>query len=181
MVFVVRYNDEIYSFTKSTGMFDQIMELVRQHGQQAVVANPAVPDEHNEDVMKEASATVAEGIQERYQQGGPGAVQQLLEGAQSGNADHPEVQQLSSRFAGNIASKFGIPANAAHAIGASLIPMVLRMFSKKTGAGTGGFDIGSLLGSLTGGGLGNMGAKFGLDRNQDGKTDLDDLKSMFGK
>jgi len=174
------------------------MEIVRQQGQQAVVANPDVPNEHNEAVMQEASSTITSQMQGMLQQGGPGAIKNLFEGVQSGDPNHPAVQGMANNFAGNIAEKFGINSSAAKALAISLIPMVLsKVMNRAKDPNDSGFNIGSILGSLMGGNnnapgqpqqqqggdlmgqLSNMGTKFGLDKNGDGKTDLSDLMKMF--
>jgi hypothetical protein len=68
------------------------------------------------------------------------------------------------------------------------------MANKGGQGGAGGFDLGGLIGSLTGGNLGggnqpssgglggnlgSMGAKLGLDKDGDGDVDLNDLTKMF--
>ena len=39
-------------------MFDQLSELVKQFGGEAVVNNPAVPNEQNDAVMQEAGGSI---------------------------------------------------------------------------------------------------------------------------
>ncbi len=182
------------------------MELVRENGQQTVVKNPAVPNSQNEAVMQEASSSIFSGMQHMMQTGGPGALKSLFEGVQSGNTNHPAVQQVANDFSGNLMQKFGLDSGAAKALAISLIPMVLgKLMHRTQNAPQGsGFSIGSILGSLMGGGalgglmgggqsqqaqaqsggmmgsLSSMGAKMGLDKDGDGDTDLNDLMSMFG-
>lgn len=181
-------------------MLEELMKMIQQQGQQAVVANPEVPNEHNEAVMQEASSSIMSGMTQMFQQGGPGALKSLFEGVQSGDSNNPAVQQLSSGFEGNIMEKFGISGGTAKTIAASLIPVVLgKLMNQAKDANGSGFDIGSILGSLTGGNpaatgagapagggdmmstLSSLGASLGLDKNGDGKTDLSDLMKMFGK
>ena len=135
-------------------MFDQLMELVRESGQQAVVENPAVPNEHNEAVMQEASSSIFSGLQNMMQTGGPGALKGLFEGVQSGDNNHPAVQQVANQFSGNLMQKFGLNSSAAKAIALSLIPIVLgKLMHRSQNAPQGsGFSIGNILGSLMGGG-----------------------------
>jgi hypothetical protein len=181
-------------------MFAELMQMIQQQGQQAVVNNPEVPNEQNEAVMQEASSSIMSGMTQMFQQGGPGALKTLFDGVQSGDNNNPAVQQLSSGFAGNIMEKFGISGAAASSIAASLIPVVLgKLMNRAKDPNDSGFDISSILGSLTGGGnpaaaaaggapagggdmmstLSSLGANFGLDKNGDGKTDLSDLMKMF--
>lgn len=188
-------------------MFEELMQIIQQQGQQSVVANPDIPNEHNDAVMQEASSSITSGMTQMLEQGGPGAIKQLFEGVQSGDNSNPQVQSLSNNFAGNIMEKFGINANAAKALAVSLIPVVLsKVMGRAKDPNEPGFNLGSILGSLMGGGsnatpqqqpqvagapapagggmdwmgtLSTMGAKFGLDKNGDGKTDLQDLMKMF--
>lgn len=188
-------------------MFEQLMDLIKQSGQQSVVENPAVPNEHNDAVMQEASSSIFSGLQNMLQTGGPGALKGLFEGVQSGDNNHPAVQQVANQFSGNLMQKFGLDSGAAKALAMSLIPMVLgKLMNNSQNAAPGsGFSITNILGSLMGGGaaapaaagitpgqpqqagggmmgtLSSLGAKFGLDKDGDGDTDLQDLMAMFTK
>lgn len=188
-------------------MFEQLMDLIKQSGQQSVIENPAVPNEHNDAVMQEASSSIFTGLQNMMQTGGPGALKGLFEGVQSGDNNNPAVQQVANHFSGNLMQKFGLDSGAAKALAISLIPMVLGKLmnnSKNAAPGT-GFSITNILGSLMGGGaansstaginpgqpqqagggmmdtISNLGTKFGLDKDGDGDTDLNDLMAMFKK
>jgi hypothetical protein len=183
-------------------MFDQLMELVRESGQQTVVQNPEVPNEHNEAVLQEATSTIQNSMQDMAQTGGPRALKTLFEGAEAGDTQNPAVQQVANNLSGNLMQKFGLNSGIAKSIAISLIPMVLgKLMGRARGADSNsGFSMGNILGSLLGGGalagmipgmggstqqqggggmLSNMGTKFGLDRDGDGDTDLNDLMSMF--
>jgi hypothetical protein len=184
-------------------MFDQLMALVRESGQQAVVENPEVPNEHNEAVMEEATTSIQSGVQNLMQTGGPTAVQSLFDGVQSGDTNRPEVQQVTDHFSGNLMQKFGLGSGAAKSIAISLIPMVLGKLMNRNGGQGGGFNIGSILGGIMGGSnsasmipgvgtsvgakqgsggmLSDIGTKMGLDRDGDGDTDMSDLMGMFKK
>ena len=179
-------------------MIEQILALVRESGQRSVVENPAVPNEHNDAVMQEASSSIFSGLQGLMQSGGPSALTTLFNGVQSGNSANPGLQQFSGNIAGNLAQKFGLSSGAAQSVVASLIPMVLgKMMNRGGTPGSGsGFNITDLLSSFAGGGggtnapggsgniignLSGMSAKVGLDRDGDGDTDLNDLMRLFGK
>jgi hypothetical protein len=176
-------------------MLDQLMQLVRESGRQAVVENPEVPNEQNEAVMQEATSSIAGSVQNLLQTGGPGAVQSLFEGAQAGDSSNPAVQQVTNHFSGNLMQKFGMNAGTAKSIAMSLIPLVLSKLMARSGGQGSGFNIGNILGGLMGGAtqpggqqgggmLGNlsaMGAKFGLDKDGDGDVDMSDVMGMFKK
>lgn len=175
-------------------MLDQLQDIVRHVGQQAVVENPAVPDEKNDAVLHETNQSIFGGMQQLLQQRGAGGLTQLFQGVQSGDAQgNPAVQQLSSSVAGNLAGKLGINAATAQQIAGSMIPQVIgQLFNRTKDPAHKGLDIGGLLSSLGGGqaagtagsgGIGGMlnkvGNKFGLDKDGDGDTDLNDLMKMF--
>jgi hypothetical protein len=164
-------------------MLEELMNMVRQYGHSAVVENPAIPNEHNEDVMREAGTSIFSGLQRFANNGDTDAVSGLLKGEE----DHPAVAQVQNNFADNIIHKFGINGNTAKGLAASLIPTVLRSLVRRPGSGNaGGLSLQSILASITGGGnvqqsgmLGSLGAKLGLDRDGDGDVDLKDLAGML--
>lgn len=174
-------------------MFEQLMQLIQQSGQQSVVENKEVPNEHNDAVLNEARESITSGLQGLASSGQLNA---LMESAQSGQqvSAHPAVQNISNNFMGNIMEKFGINKGTAATIAAAVIPMVLSKIMK-SGNGQqqgGGFDLGGLLSSLTGGAstqgqqggglmgnLSSIGAKMGLDKDGDGDVDLGDLAKML--
>lgn len=173
-------------------MLDELFNLIKQNGQQAVVENSEVPNEHNEDVMQEAQSSIVDGLSNIKD---PDQVNSLFESVQSGQAEsNPAVQNISNNFAGNIMQKFGINGSTAASIASAIIPVVLAKMANRGGqGGAGGLDLGGLLGSLTGGklggntssggglggNLGSIGAKLGLDKDGDGDVDLNDLTKMF--
>lgn len=174
-------------------MLDQLMQLVQQQGQKTIVENPKVPNEKNEAVMQEASGSVFSGLQDILRTGGPVALKNLFQGAETQDTSNPQVQQIENHFAGNLSQKLGFDANTAKSIAISIIPMVLNQLTNKTkDPNNSSFNIQDMLGSLTGSGstsntgggmmsnLSSIGAKLGLDKDKDGDVDMQDLMGMFG-
>lgn len=150
-------------------MFEQIMQLIQQSGQQSVINNPDVPNEHNEGVIKEAGSTIMSSLGKLTETGQVNEVLASPEG-------HPAVQEIQGNFASNIIEKFGINPAAAASIATTLIPTILSAVRNQTG----GMDLQSILQSFGGaGGLSGLGAKFGLDKDNDGDVDLNDVTKMF--
>lgn len=178
-------------------MLDQLMQLIQQSGQQSVVENNEVPNENNDAILNEAQQSITSGLQDLAS---TGQLNTLMDSVQNGQpaTDHPAVQNISNNFMGSIMEKFGLNKGTAATIAAAIIPMVLSKMMNKGGAqqGSGGFDLGGLLSSLTGGGnaapaqgqqggggimdtISSIGAKFGMDKDGDGDVDLNDLGKMI--
>lgn len=131
-------------------MLENLFNLVKELGQGQVVANPEVPNEHNDAVIAEATHAVAGGLQNAMANGQNEDVANLLQGQTNGN---PVAQNMQSSFLDNITSKLGIGQGAASGLASSFIPMIL---SKLTSSNNGGGSsmISGLLSQLTGGGGG---------------------------
>jgi hypothetical protein len=165
-------------------MLDQLMNIIKEHGQKAVVENNEVPNEHNDAVMQEAGSSIFGGLQQMISNGKMEDLTGLLQGNNNNAANG-----LAENFAGSIAQKFGINAESAKNIAGGLIPQVLgSLVSKAKDPNDKSIDLQGILGSLTsgkGGGVQNIlnsvGGQFGLDKDKDGDVDFGDIAKMFGK
>ena len=135
-------------------MLKELFDLVRGHATDAVINNPDVPNEHNDDVVAEATNTVASGLRNVVAGGG---VQSLLSLFGSGSTDkksllsNPIVSMMMGHFAGKLMNKFNMNNTQANNLSGSLIPNVLgSLISKTNDPGNSGFSLEKLLGSITG-------------------------------
>ena len=167
-------------------MIEQLLNLLQQHGQDSVVNNPAVPNEHNQQVISEAGSSILGGLQQALAGGGLSQITSLLGGSGGSSslaslASNPLVQNMITSFAGKLTGQYNVNAAHAQQIGSDLIPQVLSQLggqvndpantgidinsvvSSLTGGGAGGADISSLLKNFTGG---------GSSEGQGGLTDL---------
>lgn len=142
-------------------MIDELMKMLQNSGQESVINNPEVPNEHNEGVLASAQSSIMDTIKSMIANG------QSAEVAQLADASNPAAQQLQSGFVQNIMDKFGIKGDAANNIASTLIPQVLS----KLNQGGQGFDFNSISSVLS---------KSGLDKDGDGDVDLGDIKKMIG-
>jgi hypothetical protein len=164
-------------------MLEELLNLVKENAQGAVVNNPAVPNEQNDAVMHAATASITSGLQEEMANGNTSQVLSLLGGNSAADPQNPVVNRISGNFVGTLLEKFHLPAGAAQQIAGSLIPTVLGSLVKKTNdPNDHSFNLQGILNSLTGGkaaGLDLSGilGRFsgGLDRDGDGDVDLQDL------
>ncbi|MBO9729118.1 MAG: hypothetical protein J7623_10830 [Chitinophaga sp.] len=168
-------------------MLEQLMDLVREHAQGAVVNNPAVPNENNEAVIGAATESIASGLQQELANGNTEGVLSLLGGNSTADASNPVVGNISNNLIGTLLEKFHLDKGAATQLASSLIPAVLGSLASKTqDPSNGSFSLDGILNSLTGGSaqginlqgiLGQLSG--GLDKNGDGHVDLEDLKSLL--
>jgi len=167
-------------------MFDQLVNLVKQHAGSAIVNNPAIPNERNDEAINEASSSIAGGLQNMFS---GGKVQDLLK-MFSGNQDvanSPVTNNISGGVVENLMNKFGLDRNAASGVANDLVPNVMQNLVQKTNdPNDSSFDIQGIFNNLSGGstsgfnvqGLLNKFKGAGLDQDGDGDTDLQDLTKM---
>lgn len=146
-------------------MLENILQMVREYGETEVVNNPAVPNEHNNAVMSEASLAVAGTLQQALANGNMQDLMGLFQQGQEPDVmANPLGQQMNSGFIESITSKLGIDSKTATGIASSLIPLVISTLVKRTNSDApedSGFNISSLIGSLTNGGQGGGGLDIG--------------------
>lgn len=170
-------------------MFDQLMNLVKQHSGDAIINNPAVPNEQNEEVMSTTSGSIMDSLKGMMGDGGAASVLNLFN--QNNSADitnHPVTQNVSSNLITTLMSKFGLDSDKAGGIASAVIPMVMsKLVSKTNASNDSSFDLQGIFNSLSGDktsgiNIGSLASKFGgnaLDKNNDGQVNLADLTAAF--
>ncbi|WAC14431.1 hypothetical protein [Dyadobacter pollutisoli] len=173
-------------------MLEQLLGLVQENSQQAIVQNPAVPNEHNEEVMNTLMGSITGGLQEHAQAGNLGGLMGLLSGnsatSSSSLMNNPIVASIASKAIGAIMEKFGMNSQTAGGIVNSVLPGVLGgLISKVSNPGDSSIDFNDIIESLTKGSSAQAPAQSsGFDFNQigyamaDGKLDMNDLIKMGG-
>jgi len=143
-------------------MLEQLFDLVKGFGQKTVVENPEVPNEHNDDVMAEATNTVASGLRNVLAGGGLENIISLFQnGGQSGSGNNsaggllknPMVSMMIGHLISKLTSKYKMSTASASNVANNLVPNVLDGLIKKTrDPNNSDFTLDKLIGSLTGGG-----------------------------
>ncbi len=159
-------------------MLDSIINLVREHAGDAIVNNPAIPNDQNEAVTAEAGNSILEGLKNMISQGQAQDVLSLLSHPSGDFQSHPAVQNISAGFIQNLVSKFGIDPAAASGAASNLIPTVLQHLVSKTNDTTdSSFSLENIAGQLTGG-QGLQGLLGSLGQGG-GAGVMDKLKGLF--
>lgn len=176
-------------------MLKNLFNLIKEHGTDAVINNPAIPNEQNNAVLADATHSVADELQGALAVGGLQSILSLFSSGENhsgGNEllNNPIVSNIISSFTNKLTSNHGVGADQASGVANNLIPGVISSLINKTNdPNNSSFDIGSIINSLSGGGGAQNGGGFdiasfvnkftsgGLDANNDGHVGLDDLIS----
>lgn len=168
-------------------MFEQLTQLVQQFGDDAVVKNSAIPNEHNEAVMQETGNSIFSSLQKMASEGGVEQLAGLLQGNNAQDSSNPAVQQITQQLTGSLSEKFGISGEAASGVAGSMIPKILGGLMGKANDPNDSFQISDIIGAIAGnsaqaGGImdtiSKYGTQFGLDQNADGKVDISDAMNL---
>jgi hypothetical protein len=171
-------------------MLEQLMGLIQDQSQEAIVKNPAIPNENNNDAMQSILQSVMGGLQNEAQGGNLGGLMGLLSGqaGQGGNLmNNPIVSGIAQNAIGGLMEKFGLSNSAAGNIIAQVLPGVIgSMISKTSNPNDNSMDFGGIMGALLGGQAQQAQQQGGFDFNQigyamaDGKLDMNDVMRIGG-
>jgi hypothetical protein len=160
-------------------MLENLVNLIRQQAGDAVINNPAIPNDQNEAVINQAGQSVTGGLQNLISQG---KIEQLLGLFQNGAAsakNDPAVQSISSGLIGQLVEKFGLNQSTASSVASGLIPNVMQSLVQKTNDPTdNSFTLQGILSHL-GGGQGIEGLLGGLGGSQESSGILNKVKELF--
>lgn len=134
-------------------MLKELFDLVKSHATDTVINNTDVPNEHNDEVVAEATNTVASGLRNIVAGGGVQSLLNLFQGgsAKKGLLSNPIVSMMMGHFASKLMNKFSMNNTQANNLSGSLIPDVLGSLINKTNdSNDSGFSLEKLLGSITG-------------------------------
>ena len=166
-------------------MLEQLFNIVKQLGQDTVVNNPDVPNEYNQEVMADATQTIAGGFQNILAGGGFQNILDLFKGGGSSNAGtsgsgigslikNPIVSMMVGYFISKLVRKYSMSPSIASNVANSLIPNALNGLIQKTNdPNNPDVNLDGLIGSLVGGG--------GDTEQQEEKTSRSPLQDLLEK
>lgn len=153
-------------------MLEQLLQLIQQSGQSSVVDNPDVPNEFNQDVLADATKTIAGGFQNVMAGGGLENIIDLFRGNKggAGNASggssllkNPMVTMMIGHFISKLVGKYQISPPSASRVANNLIPNALQgIITETNNPANTGFTLDNLIGSLTDGQGGQSSGGFSL-------------------
>jgi hypothetical protein len=119
-------------------MLDQLFNIVKQFGQETVVNNPDVPNEFNQEVMGDATQTIAGGFKNIVAGGGLQSIIDLFKGGGTsspgtngggglgGLLKNPIVSMMIGHFISKLVGKYSISPSIASNVANTLIPKSLN-------------------------------------------------------
>lgn len=132
-------------------MLEQLIKLVQQNADDAIVKNPSVPNEFNNAAIQDVATQIFNGLKGQAGKGNVQDIVGMFQGNRSSVEGSPVTGQIISSITGNLASKFGVSPQAAAGIANSLIPLVMKQFVNKTSdPNDNDFDLQDVIKSVTG-------------------------------
>lgn len=166
-------------------MFNNLLDLVKQHAGDAIINNPAIPNERNDEAVNEASSSIIDGLKNAIGNGNIADIMNMFSG-NTAPAETPVAQNIQSGFVQNLMNKFGIDQSQAGGIASTLIPSVLQnLVSKTNDPNDNSFDLQSIISKVGGGNI-DVQSLIGQFTGQNGEQGngggiMDTLKGLFGK
>jgi len=160
-------------------MLENLLDLIKEHAGDAVINNPAIPNEHNDAVIAEAGHSITGGLQNMISQGNMEGLMNLFHSGGGIGTNNSTVQNISGDFTQNLMNKFGLNQTAATGIAGSLIPSVLQSLVGRTNdPNNKSFDLQGILSQLSGG-KGLEGLLGGLSGSGGSGGVMDKIKGLF--
>lgn len=144
-------------------MLDQLFNIVKQFGQETVVNNPDVPNEYNQEVMADATQTIAGGFKNIVAGGGLQNIIDLFKGggntagaetngSTGGLLKNPIVNMMIGYFISKLVGKYSMSPSVASGVANTLIPNSLNNLIEQTkDPANPNVNLDGFIGSLIGG------------------------------
>ncbi|CAN5389698.1 hypothetical protein BH11BAC2_BH11BAC2_03340 [soil metagenome] len=126
----IAYVNSIGGITNEIKMLENLINLVKEHAGDAIVNNPAIPNEHNDAAITTTATGIFDGLKEQITAGNLSDITGLFSGG--AGAGNPVVGHISSQVSQQLMHKFNLDAGTASTIVSGLIPTVMSQLAKKT-------------------------------------------------
>lgn len=168
-------------------MIENLNSLVKENADETIINNPAIPNERNDEVVREASTAIESSLKSSLSGGNVKEVANLFNSNGENVTNSPVAQQAVGSFTERLQSGFGLNIMQAANIANNLIPNIIKKLVQKTNDPSDSrFNIQDIFNDLSGGKTTGMNVqamltrfKGSMDRDNDGDIDLQDLKAFF--
>lgn len=143
-------------------MLDNLISLVRQNAGNAVINNPSIPNEKNEEAVKTAGGSIMATLQNALS---GGKINDVLNYFKNGKDASPEiVKEATHNYASDLQNKLGLEPGEAEKVAAGVVPKTMEQLAAKTAdPSDNGFNIQDIFNNLSGG---KTGAKYSIHAKQ---------------
>jgi hypothetical protein len=161
-------------------VLDNFIQLVQENAGDAIINNPAVPNEQNEAVITAASHSVESSMQNMILQGKLQDLLSLFHNGVGNSATNGSVKNISNDLIHNLSNKFGFNPGTSTGVAENLVPRLLqRLVSKTNDPSDNSFSLQGIIGHLTtGDGLKNI--LGGPTENNSTEGMMNKVKELFG-
>lgn len=160
-------------------MLEQLIKLVQQNAGDDIINNPAIPNQYNDEAVKEVGNEIFNGMEEKTKQGNAQEFVSMFKGnTAAGLNSNPMIGSIIARIAGKFAAKFGISPQVASQIAGGLVPKIMKQFINKTNdPNDRDFDLQDILKKFTGNS--NLGDLMGQFSGENKSKDVGDVAGGF--
>jgi hypothetical protein len=122
-------------------MLDQLFSIVKSFGQETVVKNPDVPNEYNQEVMADATQTIAGGFKNMVAGGGLENILDLFKGGSVSNSGgggigglikNPIISMMIGHFTSKLVGKYSMSPSVASNVSNTIIPNSIDSLIQQT-------------------------------------------------
>ncbi len=144
-------------------MFDQILQLVKEHMGSNPQVSSAIPADQRDDFHNEIASHITNGLKSQAStQGGVGGLLSMLQGGMS--SGNPITSAIEGGLVSSLGSKFGLPPMATGAIAAALPGLLQKFAHKANDPNDSSITTDSITKSLSDSGGGGLGSLFNMNR-----------------
>lgn len=150
-------------------MFDQLLDLVKEHLGMATANNNDVPADQHAAVAQATTGSIMDTLKNLVSGGNLSQLTDLFRGQNSAAdvANHPVTQNATSDLVTNLMNKVGLNSDQASNVANSIVPAIMNKLVNKTNdPNDNSFNIQGILSSLGGSGGGGI---------------MDKISGLFGK
>ena len=130
-------------------MFDNLLKLVKENAGDAIIKNPVIPNEKNDEAIHATTTSIFDTLKNLLASGNTDSLTNLFKGQNNSSTVNNSIQ---NNVVETLMKKFGIDNSQANNITSTLIPKVMDSFVKRTNdPNDKSFDLSDIMRSLTNG------------------------------
>ncbi len=129
-------------------MIERVRSIVREFSGDAIINNPAIPNDKNEKAIDTTAISIIEHIQDEARTGNTHALIDILN-KNDDPALNPSVNRVSTGVAGDLVKKLGLDRATALGVVNKIIPPIIKKIrSKSTESDKEEFSVHNFFGSI---------------------------------